>query len=467
MALCLLAAQCQAAEPDEVETPVEFVSQIQPLLETRCLSCHQEKLAEGGLRLDTLSAALQGGDNGPSLVPGKPKESPLFTRTRLAADDEELMPPRRQGGPLPADQVGLLYGWIAQGAHWPEGLKLEPKERIDTGPPSPDNFELVRQLHAIIAQRAEEAADAVPADYTGKIPQTGVDYQMVALRGGEFLMGSPDGEPKRQEIEGPQANVALDPFWIGKYEVTWDEYEPFMITKADRRKNGALLNFDPEKNTLVDAVSQPTKPYIEMSFGMGQKGFPAISMTQHAANKYCQWLSAQTGHFYRLPTEAEWEYACRAGTTTAYSFGDDPAQLGEYAWYYKNSNEKYQEVGLKKPNPWGLYDMHGNVMEWTADEFSPDYFTQVAKSPRNPFLRPLTPYPPTVRGGGWDDDPDKLRSASRRGSEAAWKQQDPQLPKSIWYHTDARWLGFRVVRPVKIPSAEEMYYFWNSTANKN
>jgi formylglycine-generating enzyme required for sulfatase activity len=203
-----------------------------------------------------------------------------------------------------------------------------------------------------------------------------------------------------------------------------------------------------------------------MSFGMGQRGYPAISMTQHAANKYCQWLSAQTGHFYRLPTEAEWEYACRAGTTTAYSFGDDPAQLGEYAWYYDNSNEKYQKVGQKKPNPWGLHDMHGNVMEWCSDQFAEDYFTRIKDKPENPFLRPEKLYPRSVRGGGWDDDPEQLRSAHRRGSDPYWKVQDPQLPKSIWYHTDAIWLGFRLVRPLEIPTVEEMDFYWNSAAGK-
>ena len=203
---------------------------------------------------------------------------------------------------------------------------------------------------------------------------------------------------------------------------------------------------------------------MEMSFGMGQKGFPAISMTQHAANKYCQWLSAQTGHFYRLPTEAEWEYACRAGTTTPYSFGDE--KIDKHVWYYDNANEKYQKVGKKKPNAWGIHDMHGNVMEWTADRFSPDYFTLIKDNPRDPFLRPTRLYPRTVRGGSWDSDPEQTRSAVRTGSAAVWKQQDPQLPKSIWYHTDARWLGFRIVRPLKIPSAEEMYFFWNSATNK-
>jgi len=329
---------------------------------------------------------------------------------------------------------------------------------------SPDNDELIKKIRAEIVKKS--ATGKPFKDYAAKVPQTGAAYEMVAIQGGEFLMGSPDTESRREKQEGPQVKVKVSPFWIGKYEVTWDEYEPFMITQVDREKDGSRIDFDPKKHGLVEAVSQPTKPYTEMSFGMGQRGYPAISMTQHAANKYCQWLSAQTGHFYRLPTEAEWEYACRAGTTTAYSFGDDPAKLGEYAWYYENSEEKYQLVGKKKPNPWGLYDMHGNVMEWTADEYVPDYFSRIKKIATNPFIKPAKLYPRSVRGGGWDDDPEQLRSAYRRGSDANWKVQDPQLPKSIWYHTDAQWLGFRLVRPLEVPPAKAMNFYWNSARDK-
>jgi formylglycine-generating enzyme required for sulfatase activity len=234
-----------------------------------------------------------------------------------------------------------------------------------------------------------------------------------------------------------------------KYEVTWDEYRLFMFAKL----SGEI----PGGDSLVDAISRPTRPYVEMSFGMGINGYPAISMTQHAASKYAEWLSAKTGQFYRLPTEAEWEYACRAGTTTAYSWGDDASKIGEYAVYSDNSNGKYAKVGTKKPNPWGLFDMHGNVMEWTLDQYAVDAYSH----PKD-WERSKDPYPHSVRGGGWADDAVRLRSGARGASDPSWKAQDPQLPKSIWYLTDAQWLGFRLVRPLRVPSAKEMQAYWNN-----
>jgi len=440
-----------------VQPRIDFAEHIQPILEYNCVACHQADNAEGGLDLSTRSAAISGGDNGSALRPFD-LTSPLFVSTTLAEDDDALMPPAEDGGPLDKESIDRLRLWIAQGAVWPAGEPLQVLEK-KVGPETTfDDLNLVRKIHAFIEQTAAKEQTAFEP-YVGTIPKTGAKYTMVPISGGSFTMGSPDDEPGRQDNEGPQQQVSVDPFWMGKYEVTWDEYEPYMITQVDREKHGGWKDYDPDKHPLVDGVSQPTPPYTEMSFGMGQRGYPAISMTQHAANKYCQWLSAQTGHFYRLPTEAEWEYACRAGTTTPYSFGDD--DVDDYAWYYENSNEKYQKVGKKKPNALGLHDIHGNVWEWCIDQYAVDYFSQIGKNLNNPLLRPLKLYPRSVRGGGWDDDVEQLRSAARRGSEEVWKQQDPQLPKSIWYHTNAPWLGFRIVRPAEIPSAEEMYFYWN------
>jgi formylglycine-generating enzyme required for sulfatase activity len=450
----------------EAKQRIDFAEHVQPILEMNCVSCHSGAEPEGDFDLTTLKAALESGVSPPSIVPFNPSDSSLYTLTIVPKDDASLMPPADQGGPLKKEDIETLRLWIEQGAIWPKDISLKTRAKSQPGSASPDDLELVRKIHAMIVDKTKAESAAKPADYSAKIPQTGVAYHMIALDGGGFTMGSPDSEAGRQDIEGPQKPVKVSPFWIGKFEVTWDEYEPFMITRFERFKNGARKDYDPTTHTTVDAVSGPTAPYADMSFGMGRLGYPAICMTQHAANKYCQWLSVQTGHFYRLPTEAEWEYACRAGTTTAYSFGEDPAELEDYGWFIDNSEEKSQKVGQKKPNPWGLYDMHGNVMEWTADQFVPDYFDRLPSPATNPFVRPQSLYPRSVRGGGWESDPEYLRCAYRFGSDSSWQQRDPQLPKSIWYLTDAPWLGFRIVRPVEIPSVEEMYFYWNSSAGQ-
>ncbi|HXT58339.1 MAG TPA: SUMF1/EgtB/PvdO family nonheme iron enzyme [Pirellulales bacterium] len=300
---------------------------------------------------------------------------------------------------------------------------------------------------------AKTAAEMKP--YTDRITDSKVTFEMAPVPGGTFRMGSPDDEAGRKADEGPVHEVKISPFWMGKREVTWNEYEIFMFQLDIARRK----QFGSEPTALdkfADAVARPTKPYTDMTFGMGKDGYPAICMTQLAAKKYCQWLSAKTGRYYRLPTEAEWEYACRAGTSTAYSFGDDAGQLDDYAWSYDNSDGAYHPVGRKKPNPWGLFDMHGNVAEWCADQYLPDFYRQLAgKLAVDPLAVPKTIEPCVVRGGSWDDDPEALRSAARRGSHKDWKQQDPQIPQSIWYYTDALFVGFRVVRPLEEPTAEE------------
>jgi formylglycine-generating enzyme required for sulfatase activity len=290
-----------------------------------------------------------------------------------------------------------------------------------------------------------------PADmrpYGETIPGTNVKFEMMPVPGGEFIMGSPLAEAGRAPDEGPPHAVQIRPFWVGQFEVTWDEYDQFAFNDRldeDREPQAA-------KPATADAVTRPTPPYADESFGYGKGRMPAISMTHHAAMEYCRWLSEKTGKTYRLATEAEWEYACRAGAKTpaAYAFGDDVKKLGEYAWYADNSDAQPHPVGRKKPNAWGLYDMHGNVAEWVLDEYDKDFYATLQARALNP-LRPPTEkrYPNVVRGGSWDDDGARLRSAARRASSGEWSKRDPQRPQSIWWHTEAIMVGFRIVRPLE------------------
>lgn len=310
-------------------------------------------------------------------------------------------------------------------------------------------------------ENAEAKNESDMKIYREIIRHSKAKIEMVPIRGGTFVMGSPATEAGRSDDEGPEHKVKIDPFWMSSCEITWDAYEVFMLSKDKLRISVLDLETD-ARDDLADAVARPTNPYTDMSFGMGKKGYPACCMTQHAARTFCKWLSAKTGRYYRLPTEAEWEYACRAGTRTAYSFGDDPEKLGEYAWYSENSDEKYQKVRKKKPNPWGLYDMHGNVAEWVLDQYVEDGYKRHALN--NPLIIPTTLYPRVVRGGSWENSPAGCRSATRFASEEDWKEQDPQEPQSIWYHTEALWVGFRIVRPLNEPSADEKASKWEKTA---
>ena len=300
--------------------------------------------------------------------------------------------------------------------------------------------------------------------YTEIIEQTEATIEMLPVRAGTFLMGSPESEANRQDEEGPQHQVEISPFWIGKYEITWDTYE-IWGDEIDILRRRIIKSPTSPRDEVADAVTRPTEPYTDMSFGMGMGQHPAICMTQHAARMYCRWLSAKTGRYYRLPTEAEWEYACRAGSNTAYSFGDNVSELGDHAWYTENSDEEYHKVGLKKPNSWGLFDMHGNVAEWVLDQHLPDFYgSQAASKMKNPLAIPSELFPRVVRGGGWDDNAPMLRSAARVGSTEEWKEQDPQIPQSIWYHTDALGVGFRIVRPLVEPSEEEKQAKWDNSS---
>ena len=304
---------------------------------------------------------------------------------------------------------------------------------------------------------SEQKTETKLTKYTEVIPGTEVQFNMLPVPGGSFTIGSPESELNRQPDEGPQRKIVMNAFWMMETEATWDLFELFI----DMEKSAAVNYGNDEIKNMADAVTRPSTPYLDPSFGMGKDGYPAISMTQFAALTFCKWLSQVTGKLYRLPTEAEWEYACRAGTTTAYSFGDDPSQLDDYAWYYDNSNDSYHKVAQKKPNPWGFYDMHGNVAEWTMDQYQKDFYSTIKDGAVDPWRIPTALHPRTVRGGSWDDDAGMLRSAARLESSPDWQKRDPQIPKSFWWNTDAPFLGFRIVRPAGDYTRKDIEEFFN------
>lgn len=262
------------------------------------------------------------------------------------------------------------------------------------------------------------------------------------------MMGSGAAEKGRNADEGPATKVSVDSFWIEEHEVTYEEYILFADEQSD-------------KAPKPDGITRPSPPYIDFTLGMGKAGgFPANSMSQYAAIMYCKWLYKKTGTFYRLPTEAEWEYAARAGTETAYASGNDDKALDDYAWYTANSENKYHKVMQKKPNTWGLYDMAGNVAEWTLDQYKENYFEEIRSNTNAPWMQPTSKYPITLKGGTFKDESDKLRAAARIKSDMKWNARDPQIPRSKWWNADAPFIGFRLVRPVKQLSPEEVDKFF-------
>ena len=304
-----------------------------------------------------------------------------------------------------------------------------------------------------------EASNDVSNGYTETVPETDNSFDMVLIPEGTFKMGSPETEANRKADEGPQKVVELDAFYMAKHELTWDLFELFF-----KQNKELFVKLDNDRVIKIDAITRPSPPYEDPSYGMGKDGFPAVSMSAYSALVYCKWLSTVTGKFYRLPTEAEWEYAAKAGTEGAYSFGDDVSEIDAYAVYYKNSDNKYAKVGSKKPNPWGLYDMHGNAAEWTLDEYKEDAYATTES--KNPWVTPTVIHPRSFRGGSWDDDADKLRSAARTGSSLKQQKRDPQIPKSFWWFTDSNYVGFRLVSPKVQPSAEEQKKFWQNVLDE-
>lgn len=243
--------------------------------------------------------------------------------------------------------------------------------------------------------------DTSRSPYVEQIEGALVDFRMMPIPGGSVTLETPNG-PKQ---------VQVDPFWIGETEVRWDAYNLFVYGMDEGETTGA-----------ADAISRPSDPYVLPGENSGRDEYPATALTRKSARNYARWLSAKTGKNYRLPTKAEWIHACRAGQT-----GRPGGQsLGAYAWYQENAGGQTQPVDSLQANSWGLYDMLGNVAEWT--------FTAADSTRR------------VVRGGSFQSEAAEVSCAATLEQTSEWKATDPQLPKSQWWLSDAPFVGFRLVR---------------------
>ncbi len=241
-------------------------------------------------------------------------------------------------------------------------------------------------------------SSVVREPYEENLSGTEVSFQMVPIPAGDLPGGGKTGG-----------------FWMATTEMTWDVYDVFVFA------------LDGEEVPEADAASRPSKPYIPPDRGFGHEGYPGMCMTRKGAVAFCKWLSEKTGHVYRLPTEGEWEYACRAGTTTPWSFDEAQNKLDEHAWFEGNGEDVTHPVAGKKPNAWGLYDMHGNVGEWCA-------------------VDPSKPDEEVSRGGHYFSPAKETSSAYRLIRTPEWQVTDPQIPKSTWWLSDCSFVGFRIVR---------------------
>jgi formylglycine-generating enzyme required for sulfatase activity len=254
--------------------------------------------------------------------------------------------------------------------------------------------------------------------YTQAIAGTLVKFDMAPVPAGKIEMANP-------EKPGETLAVELKPFWIGKTEVTWDQYDVYMYrldVDGGRGYEAPDRGKEPKEEELPDGVARPTKPYGAPDEGYGHRGYAALHINYFAAEQYCKWLSRKTGREYRLPTEAEWEYACRAGTLP-----DGPLQdkglLDRVAWYWDNSEMAAHAVGTREANAWGICDMLGNVSEWCQG---------LGKEP-------------VVRGGSYLDRAAAAHPAAREVNTPDWNLSDPQDPKSRWWLANGSSIGFRVL----------------------
>lgn len=255
-------------------------------------------------------------------------------------------------------------------------------------------FALASGTYAAAQGRGADAR----APYVERVPNTLVTFEMIPVPAGTVHVETANG---RRAVNVP-------PFWISRTEVTWDLYEVY------------VFGFDrPADAAGADAVLRPTRPYALPGDHFGHRGHPAIGMSLHAAQEFARWLSARTGHLYRLPTEAEWTHACTLGLAKT----SDADGLATRAWFAGNAEHRTHQVASLPPDALGAHDMLGNVAEWVIAEA--DSFAM---------------------GGAFDSGADAVGCSARRRQTPAWNASDPQLPKSRWWLPDAVFVGIRLVR---------------------
>ena len=335
---------------------------------------------------------------------------------------------------------------------------------LDAGHYNPNyKHETLKEVFRPNGKIYESAAEITSFEnFIETIPGTAASISMIAVPGGEFTMGSPSDEPFRKENEGPQRKVKVSPFFMGEVEVTWDQFWAFYSETMSEGRTPPAVIYANNSREDIDAVSGPTPPFGLPDQGWGMGSRPAITMTHYSAQTFCQWLSLKTGRKYRLPTEAEWEYAARGGTATPYFFEGNPKKLSNegflksifkpdttgiysHAVYVNNSGNRTQEPSEARPNPFGLKNMLGNVMEYCSDWYAEDAYKSVSDGELDP-KGPSEGTEHVVRGGHYNSDAAELRSAARSHTEHDdWLRTDPQNPKSIWWYSDVKGIGFRVV----------------------
>ena len=275
---------------------------------------------------------------------------------------------------------------------------------------------------------------SVPPTWSQKISGTTLEIELVSVPAGSIDVADPSSN-------GATRRAAIGAFSLSKLEIPWEVYDAFVF---------GLDQPSASTSDGADAVTRPSHPYISMDRGFGHAGYPVISVSYHGAQEFCRWLSLKSGRTFRLPSETEWEYACRAGASAPPSSADvheadvhglganelgapqlGAQELGAQAWFRDNAHGKTHPCGEKAPNPWGFRDMLGNAAEWCASADGKG----------------------VVRGGSFRDEASAVTCSARKPSDPAWNKSDPQLPRGIWWLADGPFVGFRVL--CESPAANE------------